>query len=114
MYDTIIIGGGPAGLTAGIYAARFGLKAVIFDCGSPIAQISEASSVENYPGFNPFVYSVDVFIPFVKLNQENHWLPAAAKPYGGYFRLYLWIHIALGWIFSTLAVAALAGLVRKE
>lgn len=50
MYDTIIIGAGPAGFTAGIYAARREMKALIF--GREIGgQVAWASEIENYPGF---------------------------------------------------------------
>ena len=50
MYDTIIIGSGPAGMTAGIYAARRGMKALII--GKELGgQIIWASEIENYPGF---------------------------------------------------------------
>ena len=49
-YDIVIIGGGPAGLTAGLYAGRYGLSAVIITqtLGGLVA---EASVIENYPGF---------------------------------------------------------------
>lgn len=50
IYDTIIIGAGPAGYTAGIYAARREMKALIIG-REPGGQIMWASSVENYPGF---------------------------------------------------------------
>ena len=49
-YDLIIIGGGPAGLTAGIYASRRNLKALIITKNIG-GQASNASWVENYPGF---------------------------------------------------------------
>lgn len=51
MYDVIIAGAGPAGLTAGIYAARAGLKALIIESLYPGGQITGAGMVENYPGF---------------------------------------------------------------
>lgn len=51
MYDLIIIGGGPAGLAAGIYAVRFGLDALILERNEISGQISMADIVENYPGF---------------------------------------------------------------
>ncbi len=50
MFDVIIIGGGPAGLSAGIYAARGGLKAVIVESMSVGGQASTAHNIENYPG----------------------------------------------------------------
>jgi hypothetical protein len=67
-----------------------------------------------YPKFAPCVYSVDVFVPFVDLHQENYWLPDTNKPYGKWFRIYFWAHIVAGWILSTLAAASLTGLIRKE
>jgi thioredoxin reductase (NADPH) len=50
-YDVAIIGGGPAGLTAGIYAGRGNLKALILEKGLPGGQIAQTEEVENYPGF---------------------------------------------------------------
>ncbi len=49
--DLAIIGGGPAGLTSGIYAARSGLKAVIIERGALGGQVALTPVVENYPGF---------------------------------------------------------------
>lgn len=50
MYDVIIIGGGPAGLSAGIYAARGGLKTVIVESKSIGGQAQTAHEIQNYPG----------------------------------------------------------------
>ena len=51
MYDIAVIGGGPAGLTAGIYAARAGHTAVVFEKNYPGGQIISTHLMENYPGF---------------------------------------------------------------
>jgi len=51
MYDLIIVGGGPAGLSAGIYALRAMLKTVMIEKGLPGGQVATTESVENYPGF---------------------------------------------------------------
>lgn len=50
MYDIIIIGGGPAGLTAGLYAGRSTLKTLIIEKDVAGGQISGTAYVENYPG----------------------------------------------------------------
>jgi thioredoxin reductase (NADPH) len=51
-YDVVIIGGGPAGLTAGIYAGRGQLSTIILEKGLPGGQIAQTQDVENYPGFD--------------------------------------------------------------
>jgi thioredoxin reductase (NADPH) len=48
--DLVIVGGGPAGLTAGIYAARSGVRAVIIEKGLLGGQVATTPVVENYPG----------------------------------------------------------------
>jgi thioredoxin reductase (NADPH) len=53
--DVIIVGGGPAGLTAGIYAGRAQLETVILEKGLPGGQIAQTEEVENYPGFDEAV-----------------------------------------------------------
>lgn len=50
-YDVVIIGGGPAGLTAGLYTSRAGLNSLLLERGSLGGQMVNASLVENYPGF---------------------------------------------------------------
>jgi thioredoxin reductase (NADPH) len=49
-YDTIIIGGGPAGYTAGLYAARSGLKTLLVEGAATVSQITISDLIENYPG----------------------------------------------------------------
>jgi thioredoxin reductase (NADPH) len=51
IFDIAIVGGGPAGLTAGIYGARARAKTAVFERGLTGGQIVTASWVENYPGF---------------------------------------------------------------
>lgn len=51
MLDVMIIGGGPAGMTAGLYASRMGLKAAVFEKLMTGGQASTTNIIENYPGF---------------------------------------------------------------
>jgi len=51
MHDIIILGGGPAGLTAGIYAARANLDVLMIDKELPGGQLNDTTEVENFPGF---------------------------------------------------------------
>ncbi len=51
MYDLVIIGGGPAGLTAGIYAQRARLKTILLEKQMVGGQIAVSDVIENYPGF---------------------------------------------------------------
>ncbi len=51
LYDVIIIGSGPAGLTAGIYTSRNKLSTLLFEKGLIGGNINEAEKVDNYPGF---------------------------------------------------------------
>jgi len=51
IYDILIIGGGPGGLTAGIYGSRARLKTAILEKGRPGGQAATTMEMENYPGF---------------------------------------------------------------
>ncbi len=50
IYDVIIIGGGPAGLTAGQYASRSQLKTIVLDKSSSAGALAYSNKIENYPG----------------------------------------------------------------
>jgi thioredoxin reductase (NADPH) len=50
LYDVVIIGGGPAGFTAGIYAARASLKVLLIEGATTVSQITVTDLIENYPG----------------------------------------------------------------
>lgn len=51
IYDTVIIGGGPAGYTAAMYAARAGFDVVVIERMSPGGQMALTGDIDNYPGF---------------------------------------------------------------
>ena len=51
-YDVVIIGGGPAGLTAGIYTSREGLDTLLIEKGAPGGQAGVTQVIDNFPGFD--------------------------------------------------------------
>ncbi|TET18649.1 thioredoxin-disulfide reductase [Candidatus Bathyarchaeota archaeon] len=59
-WDLIIIGAGPAGLTAGIYGARSGLKTLVLEEKTPGGAAAETPLVENYPGFSEGISGRDL------------------------------------------------------
>ncbi len=59
-YDVIIIGGGPAGLSAGIYASRARLRTLLIEKGLFGGLIANAELVENYPGFPEGISGFDI------------------------------------------------------
>jgi hypothetical protein len=84
------------------------------------------------PAFNAFIYSLENFLPLVDLHMAKYWMPdpnatpsaldwpgsdsPAPTPFnlGAYLRWYLWLHILLGWFFSSMFIAGVTGLVRRE
>lgn len=66
MYDIIITGAGPAGLTAAIYASRAGLKIALIESISPGGQMTTTPEIENFPGFE----SIDGFELSSKMHKQ--------------------------------------------
>jgi thioredoxin reductase (NADPH) len=60
--DLVIIGGGPAGLSAGIYAARASIDTVILERGVPGGLVISTHLIENYPGFSDGISGPDLMI----------------------------------------------------
>jgi thioredoxin reductase (NADPH) len=63
-YDIIIIGGGPAGFTAGLYAARAGLQALLLEGAATVSQITVTDMIENYPGIPDGINGFDLMLLF--------------------------------------------------
>ena len=69
-YDVIIIGGGPAGLTAGIYASRARLKTLLLEKMMPGGQILTSPLLENYPGVPEGVSGIQIIEEIVKQGER--------------------------------------------
>jgi thioredoxin reductase (NADPH) len=74
MHDIIIIGGGPAGLTAGLYTARARLNVVLLERLAPGGQVLNTDWVENYPGFPDGISGFEL-VEKMKTQAENFDLP---------------------------------------
>ncbi len=68
-YDVLIIGGGPAGLAAAIYASRAGLRYALVEQGFPGGQVLNTSEVDNYPGF-PEISGMDLGMKWMEHAQK--------------------------------------------
>lgn len=66
VYDTVIIGGGPAGYTAALYAARSGMDTALLERMSPGGQMALTGEIDNYPGFEE---GIDGFTLGMKMQQ---------------------------------------------
>ncbi len=69
LFDTIIIGGGPAGYTAALYCTRAGLSTLVLEKFSAGGQMTQTSTIDNYPGFDE---GIDGFSLGFKMQQGAH------------------------------------------
>lgn len=69
-HDLIVIGAGPAGLTAGLYAARAGMDALVIEKVVPGGQMATAHNIKNYPGFPEGIGGMEL-AELMKTHAEN-------------------------------------------
>ncbi|MDP2892117.1 MAG: FAD-dependent oxidoreductase [Bacillota bacterium] len=71
MYDILIIGGGPAGLSAAIYSGRGGMKTAVIESSMTGGQASRAPRIENYPGFPQGIGGVELGMAMLEQAQKS-------------------------------------------
>ena len=109
MYDVVIIGGGPAGLTAALYAARARLRTLILERLAPGGQMATTAHVENYPGFPLGMNGVDLSLRMLeqaeRFNAEISYDEVDKVELGGPVKI---VH-GLGGTYEARAVIVAAG-----
>ena len=91
-HELVIVGGGAAGLTAGIYAMRYGLELVMLTVGAPGGQPATATTIENFPGFPEGITGAELIMRLTQ-QAENFGVTfqnaevKAIEPEGGRWRL---------------------------
>ena len=61
VYDMIIVGGGPAGYAAALYAARAGLDTLVVEKMGPGGQMALTDIIDNYPGFDEGIDGISLY-----------------------------------------------------
>ena len=121
IHKTIIIGSGPAGLTAAIYAGRANLKPIVFEGNQPGGQLTITPDVENFPGFPDGVMGPDMMDLFrnqaKKFGAECHFkhvtkVDLTSKPYRVFVGEEMFFSDTV--IISTGASARMLGLEEEE
>ena len=94
IYDVAVVGAGPAGLAASVYAASEGLSVIVLDCRAFGGQAGASSRIENYLGFPTGVtgmalmaraynqaqkFGAEIVIPVKVVRLQCHWNPAGAR-----------------------------------
>ncbi|MCL2681683.1 MAG: thioredoxin-disulfide reductase [Streptococcaceae bacterium] len=74
IYDTVVIGSGPAGMTAAMYTSRSEMKTLLLERGVPGGQMNNTAEIENYPGYGTITgpeLSMKMYEPLENLGVEN-------------------------------------------
>jgi hypothetical protein len=68
----------------------------------------------DYPDLNTLLYSTDVALPIVDLQQERYWMPNSSKPEGRFLWWFNWFEVLFGWFLASMGIAGATGIIRKD
>jgi len=80
----------------------------------PLMHSAPLTLPAGYPAFHSFLYTLDTFIPFADLHQENYWTVTDDGPWGEWMRAIFSVFIGLGGVLSAIFAAAMFSLIRKN
>jgi hypothetical protein len=124
--------GGFVGLGTILFAWGYRLRIITpTEEGAYVEFVKTGEAPPHYPVFNPFIYSLENFLPVVELHQDKYWRPNPRHAVRGevlrgrarlqgsstpsrLLRWYLWVHILAGWTITPLLFVGLSGLVHPD
>ncbi len=115
----------------GIFTAAYAAQSIVPSDKEAFQQFRAVRTLPaHYERFNPFIYSLENSFPVIRFGQADHWQPLPGsdwdhlsaripKPLTSlvapwWLRRIRWLQISLGWFFTTMGLAAVSGIVRKE
>ena len=74
----------------------------------------DSQCTPSYPCLQPLIYSIDVTVPIINLEQRVYWLPDTSTTKGLRVQILMWVSIGAGWVLSFSFGAIVTGLVKRD